>query len=117
MQRGQSLNGFQLDNHLFLNDEIEPITAIEFYVAIDDWQGALCFDLQTTRYQFMHQAGFICGLKKAGAKRPVYRDRACNNLSRDFVELPLQLSALCAERRCFCFPATAVLRALCVLCG
>ncbi len=52
MNRQKTINGFDFHDHLFLDEQIKPITAVEFNLAVNYRQWFLLLDLQAVLYKF-----------------------------------------------------------------
>jgi len=55
----QFLHGLQFDNHFVLNQQINPIAAIQMHSTIFDGQSFLSFDFQTSLSQLVHKTRFM----------------------------------------------------------
>ena len=59
MNGGKALNGLKFNNDLFLDEEVQAITAIKLDLSIEQRQWLLRFHLQTGLRQLKGSAGFI----------------------------------------------------------
>ena len=55
-------DGFYFNDDFILDQQINPITAIQFYLFVNDWQCFLRFYLQPSLDEFELQTCFISGL-------------------------------------------------------
>ena len=59
MNRQNTFNRLQFDNHFIFDQEIKAITTINYFAVINQWQHNLLCYFQALLFQLMSQAGFI----------------------------------------------------------
>ena len=59
MNRSQTLNRFQLHYNSTLDKKIEPISAFQFRLLVNNRNGFLAFDSQVPELKLMEEAFFI----------------------------------------------------------
>src|SRR5438874_2445833 len=75
MHRHNPLCRLDLYNELLADYNIEPVTAIEAYVLVDDWQRDLATVLDTRLAKLAGQTFFVSGFKQARAEMAMHLDR------------------------------------------
>jgi hypothetical protein len=85
MDGSQALDGFEFDNDSTLDKQINSITAIEFYVLVDNRHRPLALYPKIPQVELFGKALFVCGLKQAGAEESMDFDRRAYDLVRDFI--------------------------------
>lgn len=72
VDRKETFTGLHLDNELFLDDEVESVSADKRDVAVTHWQRALNLELETVFRELVGEARLVHGFHQAGAGTAVY---------------------------------------------
>ncbi len=74
-----SLDCFQLQNNFLIDNQIDPVAAIELETFVQDWELNLAFEGHPAQMQFVAQALFISGLWQPRAQVPVHLNGCSDN--------------------------------------
>jgi hypothetical protein len=85
VNRKDGFNGFQFDDHLLLDPQVDPVPGIEPAAAIDQRQWMLQFDPKPFQRQFLVQAESIGAFEQPRAKRRVNLDRTTQDPARHLI--------------------------------
>ena len=69
MNRENRFDGLQLQDNLFINDKVHPITTLQLDTLVDHWQVDLIPKWNCTKLELVTQALTIRRLKEAGTER------------------------------------------------
>ena len=86
VNRGQRFHRFHLDDHCAIDKQIDPVSRIQLYALIDNWEGDLGLDGSPARPQRVRQADFVSGLEQSGAKCGMDLDRRIDHIASDFID-------------------------------
>lgn len=89
-----ALNGFQLDYHSIVHQEIEAVSAVHLYPSIRQRYRFLPVDTVASFDKFPMKTGFVAGLEQPRSELAVYIDRRSDDGTRQFVDVHSE----CSER-------------------
>jgi hypothetical protein len=84
-QRIMSLHGLDFHDQMIFDHQINAESGVYAFVPIDQWDGHLPLNRDTSGLKFQNKASLINRLQQSGAERTVHRKRSIDNLARDAV--------------------------------
>jgi hypothetical protein len=81
----EGLDGFQLNYHSSVNQEVHAIAALEFNVLVNHGRGLLALESDVPENQFASEALFVGRFQQTGSEKLVYLNRSSDDFSREAV--------------------------------
>ena len=86
MNRQQTIYGFEFNNQLALNDQIQTITTVEINFLVTHWKRFLPLETDSSQRQLSIKTFFVGRFQKSRTKDPVNLDASTNDRLREFVK-------------------------------
>ena len=92
MDRENSLDRFQFDDHFLVYDYVDLVSTVKIQALIRDREMDLAFERQSPKMQFMAQTLFVSGFEQSRTELTMHFDRRADDRSSSRVLLVFDFS-------------------------
>jgi hypothetical protein len=87
VNRGEAFYGFDLDRDAILDQQVEPITAIQFQAFVLHGKRNFFAEWHIAKSHFLAEALLVSRFEQAGAEQAIYLDRGTNDLTCNIIDI------------------------------